>query len=81
MNAPPASYPSGLRRIQRFMQTDGEALRHTQERLRDLAQRASNDVTLVCSHDLRELENCQRAAERRERRERTPAAKQPGGAV
>jgi glyoxylase-like metal-dependent hydrolase (beta-lactamase superfamily II) len=81
MNAPPASYPSGLRRIQRFMQTDGEALRHTQERLRDLAQRASNDVTLVCSHDLRELESCQRAAERRQRRDRAPAPRQPGSAA
>lgn len=55
--------PPGLALAQRLMQTDGAARRQSQARLRDLAARARDEVTIFCSHDLGELQGRQRAAE------------------
>lgn len=64
MNPQHPHVPFGLAAYQRLMQTDGAARRQNQQRLRDLAARARDEVTIFCSHDLVELEGRQRAAER-----------------
>ena len=58
------------------MQTDAPARRQTLARLRDLATRAREELTIFCAHDLTELETRQRAAESRHRMA-GPAARAP----
>lgn len=67
MNPQQPHCPPGLAALQRLLQTDGAARRRTQQRLRDLAARAHEEVTIFCAHDVVELETCQRAAEREQR--------------
>jgi len=64
MNPQHPHCPFGLAAVQRLMQTDAAARRQNRERLRDLAERAREEVTIFCSHDVAELEVRQRAAER-----------------
>ncbi|MDA8248712.1 MAG: MBL fold metallo-hydrolase [Rhodospirillales bacterium] len=78
MNPQHPRSPAGLAAYQWLMQTDAAARRQNQQRLRDLAARTREEVTIFCSHDLVELENRQRAAEHALRQaERMPAV---GGA-
>lgn len=67
--------PTRLAAYQRLMQTDGTARRQSWQRLRELAMQRRGEVTVFCSHDLTELQNCQRAAENRHR---PPPASGPG---
>lgn len=55
----PRSCPPGLRAFQSLIQADGKLRHQNQERLRELAQRESGEVTLICSHDPLELERAQ----------------------
>ena len=59
--------PAALAAYQRLMRTDGAAWRRNRQRLRDLATREREAVTIFCSHDVRELEARQRIAEQAER--------------
>jgi glyoxylase-like metal-dependent hydrolase (beta-lactamase superfamily II) len=77
MNPQHPRCPAALAAYQRLMQTDGVARRQTQQRLRELAARAREEVTIFCSHDLSELEDRQRAAEA-ERRTADRAARPVG---
>jgi glyoxylase-like metal-dependent hydrolase (beta-lactamase superfamily II) len=47
----PPHCPPGLRLVEAFDQADGSARRQNLERLRELAQRHSDEVELICSHD------------------------------
>ena len=47
----PAHCPPALRAFQALNQVEGAARRANRERLRELAQRHSDDVELICSHD------------------------------
>ncbi len=52
----PPSCPPGLRFFQNLNAADGKARKANQERLRELAARHGDEVTLLCSHDPHELE-------------------------
>ncbi|MHB8531097.1 MAG: MBL fold metallo-hydrolase [Solirubrobacteraceae bacterium] len=52
----PPSCPPGLRAFQALNQTDGKLRRENQERLRELARRHGEQVTLLCSHDAETLD-------------------------
>ncbi|HET8862561.1 MAG TPA: MBL fold metallo-hydrolase [Solirubrobacterales bacterium] len=58
----PPSCPPGLRFFQNLNAADNRARKANQERLRELAARHSNDITLICSHDPHELEREQARA-------------------
>ena len=51
-----------MRVFQRLMQEDGPVRHQNRERLRELAQRHSDEVELICSHDGATLDRCQAAA-------------------
>ena len=72
--------PRALGALQWLMQTDGAARRQTQQRLRELAARERDEVTIFCSHDVSELETCQRLAEQAQRAAARPAAAGAEGA-
>ncbi len=55
IETPPFS-PPGIRAFQNLNQTDGRLRRENQERLRELALRHGEAVTLVCSHDAETLD-------------------------
>ena len=55
VEAPP-SCPPGLRFFQNLNAADNRARKANQERLRELAARHGDEVTLLCSHDPHELE-------------------------
>lgn len=61
MQSPP-SCPPALRFFQNLMAADNKARRSNQERLRELAARHGEEVTLLCSHDPQELEREQARA-------------------
>ena len=52
----PPHCPPGLQAFQMIMQADGKLRRENQERLRELARRHADEVTLICSHDPVDLE-------------------------
>jgi glyoxylase-like metal-dependent hydrolase (beta-lactamase superfamily II) len=52
----PPSCPAGLRLFQNVNASDNSARKANQERLRELAAREGEGVTLLCSHDPHELE-------------------------
>ena len=54
--ATPPFCPRGLAAFAAFDEVDAAARRGNVERLRELAERHSNDVTLICSHDACYLE-------------------------
>lgn len=54
--ATPPSCPPVMRVFQAVMATDNAARKSNQERLRELASRHGDEVTLLCSHDPYELE-------------------------
>jgi glyoxylase-like metal-dependent hydrolase (beta-lactamase superfamily II) len=58
----PPSCPPGLRFFQNLNAADGKARKGNQERLRELASRHDDEITLLCSHDPHELEREQAAA-------------------
>jgi glyoxylase-like metal-dependent hydrolase (beta-lactamase superfamily II) len=58
----PRQCPAGLRAFQSIAQADGKLRHQNQDRLRDLASRHTNEVTLICSHDPNELERAQAQA-------------------
>ncbi|HET7052296.1 MAG TPA: MBL fold metallo-hydrolase [Solirubrobacterales bacterium] len=58
----PPSCPPGLRFFQNLNAADNAARKANQERLRELAARHGDEVTLVCSHDPHELEREQARA-------------------
>ncbi len=72
--------PTALAAYQFLMQTDGRARRNNRQRLRELAARAREEVTIFCSHDIGELETCQRVAEQAQRAAARPAAASSEGA-
>ena len=55
VEAPP-SCPPGLRLFQNLNAADNKARKSNRERLRELATRHGDEVTLLCSHDPHELE-------------------------
>lgn len=57
--ATPPSCPAGLRVFQSLVQADGTARRANLERLRELVTRHSDEVTVICSHDPRQLSEAQ----------------------
>jgi glyoxylase-like metal-dependent hydrolase (beta-lactamase superfamily II) len=61
MESPP-SCPPVMRLFQSLMASDGKARRANQERLRELAARHGDEVTLFCAHDPHELEREQAKA-------------------
>jgi glyoxylase-like metal-dependent hydrolase (beta-lactamase superfamily II) len=67
MNARAPRAPPGVRIAEWLLQTDGRQRRETLLRLRELAGRSKQDLTVFCAHDLSELQDLQRAAERRQR--------------
>jgi glyoxylase-like metal-dependent hydrolase (beta-lactamase superfamily II) len=52
----PASCPPGMRVFQNLVQANGKLRRQNQERLRELARREPDSVTLICSHDATQLD-------------------------
>jgi len=58
----PPSCPPGLRFFQNLNAADNKARKANQERLRELAARHGDEVTLLCSHDPHELEREQARA-------------------
>lgn len=52
----PASGPRGIRAFENLVQANGKLRRQNQERLRELAERRSGEVRLICSHDAVELD-------------------------
>ena len=58
----PAHCPPGLRAFQALNQVDGAARRANRERLRELAQRHTHDIELICSHDASTLARSDPAA-------------------
>ncbi len=82
IHARPPHCPPGLALAQRLLATDAAARRLSRARLRDLAARAGDEVTVFCSHDLGELQRRQRAAESRPQaaaaRAGTPLDGRPG---
>ncbi|HSK49512.1 MAG TPA: MBL fold metallo-hydrolase [Solirubrobacterales bacterium] len=60
--ASPPSCPGGLAFFQRLTAADHQARIANTERLRELAERHGDEVTLFCSHDRHELEREQRAS-------------------
>ncbi len=60
--ATPSGCPPGLRVFEALVQADGRLRHENQERLRELAQRHSGEVALICSHDPVRLEHAQRDA-------------------
>lgn len=66
----PPHCPPGLRVFQSLMQADGKLRQQNQERLRELASRASCEVELICSHDAVELKRAQGLASVPPRRDR-----------
>ncbi len=72
--------PAGLAATQWLMQTAGRARRDNRARLRELAAASADTLAIICSHDLNELRNRQRAAELRQRALAAldePAARRP----
>lgn len=67
--------PPGLRLAQWLMEVDGHQRRLTRQLLRELAARSPDELTVVCSHDLTELQSLQLADERRRRAK--PVAPRP----
>jgi glyoxylase-like metal-dependent hydrolase (beta-lactamase superfamily II) len=63
----PPHCPPGVRFFQNVTAADNRARKRNRERLRELAARHGEDVTLICSHDPHELE-------REQGRENAPAA-------
>lgn len=59
--AEPPSCPPMLRFFQNLTNSDGEARKANQERLRELKRGHGDEVTLFCSHDPHELERAQAA--------------------
>ena len=57
--ATPRNCPAGLRAFQSIIQADGKLRHQNQERLRELARRHGDEVTLISSHDPVELERAQ----------------------
>jgi glyoxylase-like metal-dependent hydrolase (beta-lactamase superfamily II) len=55
----PPHCPRGLRAFQNLNQTDGALRRENVERLRELAARHPDEVTLLCSHDADTLDRMQ----------------------
>jgi glyoxylase-like metal-dependent hydrolase (beta-lactamase superfamily II) len=55
----PDHCPRGLRLIERALAVDVAALRHNQQRLRDLAQERGKEVSVFCAHDPLEFERLQ----------------------
>ncbi len=55
----PRNCPAGLRVFQSLVQADSKLRYQNQDRLRDLANRHTSEVTLICSHDPFELERAQ----------------------
>ena len=80
MHAQHPRCPRALAALQWLMQTDGAARRRNQQRLRELAARERDDVTIFCSHDVSELETCQRLADQARRAADRPAAAGAEGA-
>lgn len=60
--ATPPSCPPVLRFFQNMTASDNKARKSNQERLRELAARHGDEVTLLCAHDPHELEREQSAA-------------------
>jgi glyoxylase-like metal-dependent hydrolase (beta-lactamase superfamily II) len=60
--ATPRSCPPGLKAFQSIVQADGKQRHQNQDRLRDLASRHTDEVTLICSHDPDELDRAQAQA-------------------
>jgi glyoxylase-like metal-dependent hydrolase (beta-lactamase superfamily II) len=60
--APRPRAPAAIAAYAWMMQADGATRRQTRDRLRDLV-RTGSEVTVICSHDLDELRDRQRAAE------------------
>ncbi|HWO16916.1 MAG TPA: MBL fold metallo-hydrolase [Solirubrobacterales bacterium] len=58
----PPSCPPGLRLFQSLTAADKRARRSNRERLRELASRHGDEITLFCSHDPHELERAQAKA-------------------
>lgn len=58
----PPSCPPGLGFFQNLNSTDNKARKSNRERLRELASRHGDEVTLLCSHDPHELEREQARA-------------------
>ncbi len=58
----PPNCPPGLRFFQNLNAADNRARKSNQERLRELASRHGEEVTLLCSHDPHELEREQAKA-------------------
>jgi glyoxylase-like metal-dependent hydrolase (beta-lactamase superfamily II) len=58
----PPSCPPGLRFFQNLNAADNRARKGNQERLRELAARHGDEVTLLCSHDPHELKQAQARA-------------------
>src|SRR6476659_1067972 len=58
----PPSCPPGLRFFQNLNAADNKARKANKERLRELAARHGDEVTLICSHDPHELEREQAKA-------------------
>jgi glyoxylase-like metal-dependent hydrolase (beta-lactamase superfamily II) len=54
--ATPPDFPRGSGAYAAFIQVDGATRRANVERLRELAERHSHEVTLICSHDASYLE-------------------------
>ncbi len=52
----PASCPPSLRLFQTLMAADNAARKANRDRLRELASRRGDEVTLICAHDPHELE-------------------------
>ena len=58
----PPSCPPGLRLFQNLNAADGRARKRNRDRLRELAARHGEEITLLCSHDPHELEREQARA-------------------
>ncbi|HEU4980205.1 MAG TPA: MBL fold metallo-hydrolase [Solirubrobacterales bacterium] len=57
----PRRCPPGLRLFQTITESDRKARHENQERLRELRRDHGDEVTLICSHDAKMLEDAQRA--------------------
>jgi glyoxylase-like metal-dependent hydrolase (beta-lactamase superfamily II) len=55
----PRRCPPGLRAFQSLVQANSKLRHQNQERLRELARKHSDEVSLICSHDAVELERAQ----------------------
>jgi glyoxylase-like metal-dependent hydrolase (beta-lactamase superfamily II) len=75
----PRRCPAGLRAFQSLVQADGKLRHQNQERLRELASRHSDEVTLICSHDPIDLDRAPRAYGQRPTPDSTAADTRPTG--